>query len=108
MIGSVDVVAQWVRTSWTKQSRGGTAAARRNAVPVGFILPAGRCPVVHTVTMNEAQDFQPQESLHDGEPDPSDVLLKEVDGRLRVELVVTPFGAPGRSRRPPAVWLERG
>lgn len=63
---------------------------------------------MHTVAMHEYQGFQPRESLREGEPDRDDVLLKEVDGRLRVELVVTPFGAPGRSRRPPAVWLERG
>ncbi|MFD7130855.1 hypothetical protein [Streptomyces sp. NPDC059894] len=32
----MDVTVQWIRTSWTKESRGGEAAARRNAVPVGF------------------------------------------------------------------------
>ena len=32
----------------------------------------------------------------------------EVAGRLRVVVVVTPFGLPRRWRRPPAVWLERG
>ena len=31
----------------------------------------------------------------------------EADGRLRVELVVTPFGMPRRWRRPPAVRLSR-
>lgn len=30
------------------------------------------------------------------------------DGRLRVELVATPFGMPRRWRRPPAVWLRPG
>jgi hypothetical protein len=108
MIGSVDVLAQWVRTSWTKQSRGGRAAARRNAAPVGFALPAGRWPIVHTIAMHESQDFQPQESVCDGEPDHTEVILRERDGRLRVELVVYPCGAPRRSRRPPAVWLDRG
>jgi hypothetical protein len=108
MIGFVDVLAQWVRTSWTKQSRGGQAAARRNAAPVGFALPTGDCPIVHTVAMHESQAFQPQESLRDGEPSRDEVLLKEIDGRLRVELVVYPFAAPRRARRPPAVWLDRG
>jgi hypothetical protein len=108
MIGFVDVVAQWVRTSWTKRSRGGPAATRRNAAPAGLMLPAARCPLVHEVLMDEAQDFELRTSLRDGQPDPEAVLVKEVDGRLRVELVVTPFGMPRRWRRPPAVWLSRG
>jgi hypothetical protein len=104
----VDVAAQWVRTSWTKRSRGGPAAARRNAAPVGFALPTLRCPVVHEVLMDEADEFEPRESLRDGQPDRADVLLEESDGRLRVELVVTRWGLPRRRRRPPAVWLELG
>lgn len=36
------------------------------------------------------------------------MLLKEVDGRLRVKLVVTPWGKPRRWRRPTAVWLDHG
>lgn len=108
MLRAVDVVAQWVRTSWTKQSRGGPAAARRNAAPVGFVLPTGRRPVVHTVVMDEAADFQPQESVDDGRPERTSVLLQEIGARLRVELVVYPLAAPRRSRRPPAVWLEPG
>jgi hypothetical protein len=108
MISSVDVLAQWVRTSWTKQSRGGPAAARRNAAPVGFALPTGRRPIVHSVAMHESRAFQPEESVFDGEPDRTEVILQERDGRLRVELVVDPFAAPRRVRRPPAVWLDRG
>jgi hypothetical protein len=87
---------------------GRAAAARRNATPIGCVLPTGQRPVVHTVTTEEAQDFQPSELVLDGEPDRGDVLLREVDSRLRVEVVVDPFGTPGRSRRPPAVWLEAG
>jgi len=108
MIGAVDVLAQWVRTAWTRQSRGGPAASRRNAAPVGFVLPAADCPIVHTVAMDEAREFQPEQSWRDGVPDRSAVLLKEIDGRLRVELVVYPFAAPRRRRRPPAAWLDRG
>lgn len=104
----VDVVAQWVRTSWTKRSRGGPAAARRNQAPTGFVLPALTCPAVHEVRMDESEDFRPRESLRAGVPDRSGVRLREVDGRLRVELVVTPFGMPPRWRRPPGVWLTRG
>jgi hypothetical protein len=104
----VDVIAQWVRTSWTKRSRGGPAATRRNAAPSGFPLPIVQLPLVHTVMMAERDDFEPRESLHYGEPDQADVLLMEADGRLRIELVVTPFGMPRRWRRPPAVRLSRG
>ena len=58
--------------------------------------------------MDEAHEFEPRESFRDGQPDRADVLLKESDGRLRVELVVTPWGMPRRWRRPPAVWLGPG
>jgi hypothetical protein len=58
--------------------------------------------------MAEQDDFQPQESVHYGEPDQGDVLLDEVGDRLRVELVITRFGMPRRWRRPPAVRLSRG
>ncbi|MEV8510684.1 hypothetical protein [Dactylosporangium sp. NPDC051484] len=104
----MDVVAQWVRTSWTKRSRGGLAAARRNAAPVGFVLPSSVCPAVHEVLMDEAQDFEPRMSMRDGEPDRAAVELKEADDRLRVEMRVTPSGMPRRWRRPPAVWLAGG
>lgn len=99
---------QWVRTSWTKQSRGGPAATRRNAAPVGFRLPTARRPLVHVVTMDESTDFTPVSSLHEGTPSRSEVVLTEVDGRLRVALVVTPYGMPRRWRRPPAVRLSPG
>jgi hypothetical protein len=108
MIGVVEVVAQWVRTCWTKRSRGGAAATRRNATPVGFVLPVARCPLVHEVVMDESQDFEPRTSQRDGEPDRETVLLREVDGRVRVELVATKHGMPRRWRRPPAVWISRG
>lgn len=58
--------------------------------------------------MDEADDFEPHESVRDGPPDRNGVLLKEVGGRLRVELVVTPWGRPRRWRRPPAVRLAPG
>ena len=105
---AVDVIAQWVRTSWTKRSRGGAAATHRNAVPSGFPLPSIQSPLVHTLVMAERDNFEARESLHYGEPDQADVLLGEADGRLRVELVVTPFGMPRRRRRPPAVRLFQG
>ncbi|WP_326797038.1 hypothetical protein [Streptomyces sp. NBC_01808] len=61
--------------------------------------------------MHEAEDFQPRFVTHEGLPDSTadtGVLLREHEGLLRVELVVTPFGMPRRWRRPPAVRLARG
>lgn len=58
--------------------------------------------------MDERDGFAPRESLRYVQPDSEDVLLSEADGRLRVELMVTPFGMPRRWRRPPAVRLARG
>ena len=104
----MDVIAQWVRTSWTKRSRGGPAAAHRNAVPAGFRLPDIQSPLVHVVLMAEHDGFNPRESLHYGEPDQGEVLLHEAAGRLRVELVIKPFGMPRRWRRPSAVRLSPG
>lgn len=107
----METVVQWVRTSWTKQSRGGLGAARRNATPTAFPLPPGSPPFMHEVRMREAEDFQPRSVTHDSMPDSSTdagVLLREVDGLLRVQLVATPFGMPRRWRRPPAVRLARG
>jgi hypothetical protein len=102
------VVVQWVRTSWSKRSRGGEAAARRNALPVGFPLPPGAPPLAHVVRMRERQDdFAPHEGLVErGEVD---VRLREAEGRLGVMPRVQPlYGLPPRRRRPPAVRLEPG
>ncbi|MFD9062387.1 hypothetical protein ACFVZ3_12780, partial [Kitasatospora purpeofusca] len=65
---------QWVRTSWTKRSRGGEGAARRNAAPVGFVLPSGPASsahmvrsalevrTAHVVRMAEREGFAPRET----------------------------------------------
>ncbi|WP_262060883.1 hypothetical protein [Streptomyces sp. STR69] len=106
----MEVTVQWVRTSWTKRSRGGEAAARRNAAPVGFLLPDGVASLVrtvHTVRMREQDDFTPC----DGRAERRDVAvgLRETEGRLRVFPRVDPmFGLPPRPRRPPAVRLAPG
>lgn len=107
----MDVVAQWVCTSWTKRSRGGPAAARRNAAPIAFPLPNQRPPFVHEVRMHEHDDFLPQITVSEGLPDStsdSGVILRESDGLLRVQVTVTPFGMPRRWRRPPAARLAQG
>jgi hypothetical protein len=103
----MDVVVQWVRTSWTKASRGGAAAARRNAAPVAFPLPGVAAPLMHEVLMSEGEDFQPRSSQTGAVPDEI-VSLRLVDGLLRVRLEPTPFGMPRRWRRPPALRLAPG
>jgi hypothetical protein len=105
---SVEVVAQWVRTWWTKQSRSGVAATRRNALPVAFTLPGVTPPRVHTVVMREWEDeFAPQSSELRAPPDRGEVQLREADGLLRVMLVSTQWAGVIR-RRPPAVRLRPG
>ncbi|WP_437087642.1 hypothetical protein [Streptomyces sp. enrichment culture] len=101
----MEITVQWIRTSWTKLSRGGDAAARRNAVPAGF--PVSQVPpsFAHFVEMSEWDGFVPHESVKDlGEVG---VGLRDEGDRLRVlaceERV---YGMPPRSRRPPAVRLS--
>ncbi|MEU3776828.1 hypothetical protein AB0F11_27195 [Streptomyces sp. NPDC032472] len=109
----MEAVVQRVRTSWTKQSRGGREAARRNAAPVSFPLPDVPPPFVHEVLMDERDGFRPRSATRRGLPEAAGgfdaaVLLDESDGFLRVLPAVTPFGMPKRWRRPPAVRLARG
>jgi hypothetical protein len=106
----MEVAVLWVRTSWTKRSRGGPEAARRNAAPIAFPLSCRTLPFLHEVVMSEPDGFQPRSATCDL-PDSSlnsGLLLKEADGLLRVQVVVTPFGAPRRDRRPPARRLRTG
>jgi hypothetical protein len=103
----VEVTVQWIRTSWTKQSRGGEAAARRNAVPAGFSVPSGLPSVAHVVRMDERDGFDPHDGMEDLRK--VDVQLREAEGRLRVLPRVQPlYAIPPRPRRPPAVRLEPG
>ncbi|MFE4450667.1 hypothetical protein [Streptomyces sp. NPDC056796] len=103
----MDVTVQWIRTSWTKESRGGEAAARRNAVPAGFRLPPVPPSAAHVVRLHERDGFAPHESQQSLRE--VDVQLRERDGRLRVLPRVQPlFGLPPRPRRPPAVRLAPG
>ena len=106
----METVVQWVRTSWTKRSRGGAEASRRNSAPVGFRLPAMQAPFVHEVSMAERDGFQPRFETHDGlgRVHEAALILRTADGLLRVQLTVTPFGMPRRWRRPPAVRLGYG
>jgi hypothetical protein len=106
----MDFVVQWVRTTWTKRSRGGEAAVARNAAPIAFEIFDGPRPLVHEVTMREADGFAPRSSMHPwSSKDRDRVHVKEVDGRLRVQaLIPAMFNIPPRRRRPPAVYLQAG
>lgn len=103
-MGGVNVTALWVRTSWTKKSRGaGAGAARRNAAPVGFPLPG---PGVQEVRMDESSGFEPR--WRAGELSVDEVSLTEEDtGVLRVHLIDDKWGMPHR-RRHPAVRIASG
>ncbi|MFJ5926231.1 hypothetical protein ACIQF6_26850 [Kitasatospora sp. NPDC092948] len=104
----MEITVQWIKTSWTKQSRGGEAAARRNAAPMGFLLPPDLDSAsAHLVRMREEHRFEPQEIqvAHRNVA----VSLRQADGRLRILPRVDPLhGLPPRRRRPPAVPLHPG
>ncbi|MER7179446.1 hypothetical protein ABT404_08170 [Streptomyces hyaluromycini] len=103
----MDITVQWVKTSWTKQSRGGEAAARRNAVPLGFPLLHVPAEQAHFVQMSERDDFEPRSSQRDLRE--IGVSLRDERDRLQVLARVDPlFGLPPRPRRPPAVRLLPG
>ncbi|MFJ8803036.1 hypothetical protein [Streptomyces sp. NPDC102487] len=104
----MEITVQWIRTSWTKESRGGEAASRRNATPIGFALPpAETATSAHVIRMHERDGFKPYVTQEDcGKVD---VPLREAAGRLRVFPRVQPlFALPPRPRRPPAVRLDPG
>lgn len=104
----MDITVQWIRTSWTKASRGGEGASRRNAAPIGFALPPAETTTsAHVIRMHERDGFEPYDTQEDRGK--VDVQLREVDGRLRVLPRVQPLSAlPPRPRRPPAVRLAPG
>lgn len=87
----MDFALQVVEITWTKHSRGGKAAARRNSAPVAFPLPDDAPPFVHKVWMREWEDFVPHHKVS-REP-PRNVRVEEVREGLRLD-----FG-----NRPPLV-----
>ncbi|MEV0940507.1 hypothetical protein AB0I90_09075 [Micromonospora wenchangensis] len=104
----MEIVAQRVRVSWTKQSRGGQHAARRNAAPAAFALPQIHAGHTHEVTMHEQDGFRPDSCLRNGVPASDVVQLRHDGDHIRVGLVPSARGMPRRHRRPPAVRLARG
>jgi hypothetical protein len=108
MINAVDVVVQRVRTAWTKASRGGPAAALRNATPVAFPLPADLpSGSLHEVLMQESDAFEPRERVLDLAS--LEMALRETDGVLRIRPPQpSSFATLPRSSRPPAARLSPG
>lgn len=103
MLVVVDVVAQRVRTTWTKRSRGGPAAALRNRVPVAFPLPDGAR--FHAVDIDESTGFEPRFTVLDAL---DRVTLREVGGALAVRVELAPMSWPKREWRPAPVHLRPG
>ncbi|WP_055633446.1 hypothetical protein [Streptomyces griseoruber] len=103
----MDAVVQWVCTSWTKKSRGGSEAGCRNAAPTAFLLPPGMSAGLHEVAMRESDSFEPRTQVRDLSA--PGTILREADGLLRVDPPeVSMFAMPRRNRRPPAVRLAPG
>jgi hypothetical protein len=107
---AMDVTVQWVRTSWTKRSRGAPHADARNRAPVAFVLPPGPSPLVHEVLMQESDDFRPRFEVTDTLPAKTRLRLRERGEALTVQVGIG-FGAPCRGYRPsvtirPGEWLR--
>ncbi len=100
-------MGQWVRTSWTKRSRGGQAATQRNAAPIAFPLRNTSTPGTHTIWMREEHAFNP-ESHFTPEPPSNGNVLPTVDDGLRVHLVASACGMPRRRGPAPVVHLRHG
>ncbi|RAS63672.1 hypothetical protein C8D87_10673 [Lentzea atacamensis] len=103
----VDVVVQWVRTEWTKASRGGVSAGLRNSLPVAFALPHTKA-AVHEVFQREWEDYEPVWSEESSSIDRMRLGLREEDGILAVQLQDVMLAAPRRWARPSPVRLQRG
>lgn len=103
----MEITVQWVSTFWTKRSRGGDAAAMRNATPTGFPILPTQPTFAQVIQMSEHDGFEPHESERDLRE--VGLSLRDEGDRLRVLARVEPmFGLPPRPRRPPAVRLRPG
>jgi hypothetical protein len=107
-IVDVDVVAQLIRTTWTKRSRGGSAAARRNSAPVSFPLPEDGAPLMHEIEMAERDDFSPHSTVRRELPNPDQVTMHEAGRLLTLELLPAPGTHPARWYRGSMVLLRPG
>ncbi|MGY0231041.1 hypothetical protein [Longispora urticae] len=105
----METVTQWVRTSWTKASRGGPAATRRNATPPGYPLPLTTAPLLHDVTLNERDDFTPAfEHRHAAPTTLVGLRIRERNGLLDIRFDGATPGMPHRVWRPGPVLLAPG
>jgi hypothetical protein len=119
------IAIQEINVIWTKRSRGGSAAQRRNAVPEALALAIPTLPaempfalVREQFIFNEAKDFTQQHFPADVEAFPAKKQLKmgcvEIilrDGRLDAIYTYTTYcaGAPRRDLHPrTALQLEAG
>jgi hypothetical protein len=102
----VDVTVQWVRTTWSKRSRGFPASVARSSTPVAFPLPDQPAPLFHEVVMREEDRFEPRSSVTSELPPRYRLSLTIVGDRLTVRLPAG-FGVPVRTHRPLAS-IERG
>lgn len=100
------IVVQRVVTQWTKQSRGGAPATRRNAVPEAFPVPStGRSAVlVHAVEARERDGFAPYDTVEslDRLPDidwPQLMESWESSGLGRDQSAELSFGVAGVNRK---------
>lgn len=101
---------QCVSVLWTKASRGGMAAATRNAVPLGFPWPDDSA-IWHKVVASEwVDDFGPVVETNDLLP--QDVAwqlgLRTEPHGVSVQPRVYPNWMPTRHRRRPRVRLTTG
>ena len=107
MISLMDAVVQRVRTSWTKASRGGAGATRRNATPTAFLLPPNLRAGAHEVLMRESDAFHP--SARELDFSELETIPRVVDGLLRIPPPqYSALATLPRSTRPPAVKLSPG
>ena len=102
----MDVTVQWVRTTWSKLSRGAPNSTVRSRAPEAFLLPAGSSPLLHEVLMQEQDGFRPLFTVSAELPGRDKLLLRELGDELRVQ-VPSGGGAPERGYRP-LVTIRRG
>ncbi|WP_425314860.1 hypothetical protein [Streptomyces agglomeratus] len=93
---AVAITVQWIGTSWTKHSRGGDAAASRNATPTGFAVSPVPPSLAQVIQMSERDGFEPHESERDLRE--VGLSLQDEGDQLRVLARVEPLSACRRAR----------
>lgn len=106
-MAAVDVIAQRVRTKWSKRSRGSPGAAIRNAVATSFPLPSGQPPLFHDITVNDDDAFTHVRACSERLRHPHTFGLRLVRDTLLVQ-VPNGFGVPVRAHRPTAIEALSG